>query len=84
LGLNTGGDRFEEQLCFEPLPQDEHARRCPDITKARTLLGWEPQVQLREGLETPTISSRARPRYATRAAERLKGLGSEIFIRGFE
>ena len=34
-----------------PLPQDDPARRRPDITKARTLLGWEPKISLREGLE---------------------------------
>jgi dTDP-glucose 4,6-dehydratase len=37
-------------LTFESLPEDDPARRCPDITKARALLGWEPQVTLREGL----------------------------------
>ena len=36
---------------FEPLPQDDPKRRRPDISKARALLGWEPQVELREGLE---------------------------------
>ncbi len=40
----------EEEIVFEPLPQDDPARRRPDITKARTLLGWEPKVGLREGL----------------------------------
>jgi dTDP-glucose 4,6-dehydratase len=39
------------QLVFQPLPQDDPARRRPDITKARTLLGWEPKIALREGLE---------------------------------
>ncbi|MGC9225377.1 MAG: UDP-glucuronic acid decarboxylase family protein [Terracidiphilus sp.] len=39
------------ELRFEALPQDDPTRRCPDITKARTLLGWEPQVQLKEGLQ---------------------------------
>ncbi len=34
-----------------PLPQDDPTNRCPDITKARKLLGWEPKVGLREGLE---------------------------------
>jgi dTDP-glucose 4,6-dehydratase len=38
------------ELCFEPLPQDDPTRRRPDITKARTLLGWEPRISLREGL----------------------------------
>jgi dTDP-glucose 4,6-dehydratase len=34
-----------------PLPQDDPTRRRPDITKARTLLGWEPRIALRDGLE---------------------------------
>jgi dTDP-glucose 4,6-dehydratase len=38
------------ELRFEPLPQDDPTRRCPDITKARVLLGWEPRIMLREGL----------------------------------
>ncbi|MGA2168596.1 MAG: UDP-glucuronic acid decarboxylase family protein [Terracidiphilus sp.] len=37
-------------LRFEPLPQDDPARRCPDIAKARTLLDWEPRIALQEGL----------------------------------
>ncbi len=44
----TGADMG---IVFEPLPQDDPTRRRPDITKARTLLGWEPRVKLREGLE---------------------------------
>ena len=35
---------------FRPLPQDDPTRRRPDITRAKTLLGWEPRVSLREGL----------------------------------
>lgn len=38
-------------LRFEPLPEDDPTRRRPDISKARQLLGWEPRVSLREGLE---------------------------------
>jgi dTDP-glucose 4,6-dehydratase len=38
-------------IVFEPLPEDDPKRRCPDIRKARRLLGWEPKVQLAEGLE---------------------------------
>jgi dTDP-glucose 4,6-dehydratase len=38
-------------LIFQPLPQDDPTRRRPDITRARTLLGWEPKIPLREGLE---------------------------------
>ena len=34
-----------------PLPRDDPKRRCPDITRARGSLGWEPRVPAREGLE---------------------------------
>ncbi len=39
------------ELVHHPLPVDDPTQRKPDLTKARTLLGWEPTVQLREGLE---------------------------------
>jgi dTDP-glucose 4,6-dehydratase len=38
------------QLIFKDLPQDDPKRRQPDITKAKRLLGWEPKVDLEEGL----------------------------------
>ena len=37
-------------LVFEPLPVDDPRVRQPDITRARTLLGWEPRVDVDEGL----------------------------------
>jgi dTDP-glucose 4,6-dehydratase len=37
-------------LVFQPLPEDDPKRRRPDISKARQLLGWEPQVPLEVGL----------------------------------
>jgi dTDP-glucose 4,6-dehydratase len=40
----------KSQIRFANLPQDDPKQRCPDITKARTLLGWEPKVQLDNGL----------------------------------
>jgi nucleoside-diphosphate-sugar epimerase len=40
----------QSELKYLPLPVDDPAQRQPDITKARTLLGWEPTVELREGL----------------------------------
>lgn len=46
--LDVTGSKSE--LRFEALPQDDPTRRCPDITKARTLLGWEPRTSFREGL----------------------------------
>jgi dTDP-glucose 4,6-dehydratase len=47
--LEVTGSKSE--LRFEPLPQDDPARRRPDITKARILLGWEPRITLKEGLK---------------------------------
>jgi dTDP-glucose 4,6-dehydratase len=47
--LSVTGSKSE--IVLKPLPQDDPTRRRPDITKARTLLGWEPKIQLREGLE---------------------------------
>jgi dTDP-glucose 4,6-dehydratase len=47
--LSVTGSKSE--IALKPLPQDDPTRRRPDITKARTLLGWEPKIQLREGLE---------------------------------
>ena len=38
------------KIVYGPRPQDDPMRRCPDITKARTALGWEPTVPLIEGL----------------------------------
>jgi dTDP-glucose 4,6-dehydratase len=38
-------------IVHQPLPQDDPARRRPDISKARALLNWEPKVPLREGLQ---------------------------------
>ncbi len=42
-------------IVFEPLPQDDPKRRCPDITKAKRILKWEPKVGLEEGLK-PTLA----------------------------
>ena len=40
----------KSKLSFQKLPADDPKQRQPDITKARKTLGWEPTVQLREGL----------------------------------
>jgi dTDP-glucose 4,6-dehydratase len=37
-------------IVFRPLPQDDPKQRCPDITKARRILKWEPKVDLEDGL----------------------------------
>ena len=40
----------KSKLKFEPLPSDDPRQRKPDISKAKAILGWEPKIQLREGL----------------------------------
>lgn len=40
----------EVPIIFKPLPQDDPKQRCPDISKAKRLLGWQPKVNLEEGL----------------------------------
>jgi dTDP-glucose 4,6-dehydratase len=42
------------KLVFKPLPEDDPKQRCPDITKAKKLLNWQPKVSLETGL-TETI-----------------------------
>ena len=41
----------DAEIIFKPLPQDDPRRRRPDITKAKTLLGWQPTIPLQEGLK---------------------------------
>jgi dTDP-glucose 4,6-dehydratase len=40
----------KSKIKYEPLPQDDPKQRRPDISKARRLFGWEPKIQLEEGL----------------------------------
>jgi dTDP-glucose 4,6-dehydratase len=47
------------EIRFEPLPSDDPTQRQPDIRLAKEVLGWEPRVELAEGLER-TIPSLAR------------------------
>ncbi len=44
----TGSD---SAIVYRPLPQDDPTQRCPDITLARRLLGWQPAVALDDGLQ---------------------------------
>jgi dTDP-glucose 4,6-dehydratase len=44
----TGG---KSRIIFCPLPQNDPKVRQPDITKAKTMLGWEPKVDRQEGLK---------------------------------
>ncbi|MFC1639281.1 GDP-mannose 4,6-dehydratase, partial [Gemmatimonadota bacterium] len=40
----------ETEIVYKPLPTDDPKVRCPDISKAKSELGWEPEVSLEEGL----------------------------------
>ncbi|MDP9075672.1 MAG: SDR family oxidoreductase [Actinomycetota bacterium] len=48
LVLEVTGSR--SGIEFQDLPQDDPTQRCPDITLARALLAWEPQVDLPDGI----------------------------------
>jgi dTDP-glucose 4,6-dehydratase len=41
----------ESEVVYEPLPEDDPKRRCPKISRAKEVLGWEPRVPAREGLK---------------------------------
>ena len=43
--------KSKSKIVFKPLPQDDPKQRKPDITKAKTLLKWEPQVSLADGMK---------------------------------
>jgi dTDP-glucose 4,6-dehydratase len=40
------------EIIFKPLPQDDPKRRCPDISRAKRILKWEPNINLEEGLKS--------------------------------
>jgi UDP-glucuronate decarboxylase len=50
----------DAEIIFKPLPQDDPQRRRPNITKAKTLLGWEPTIPLQEGLQLTVEDFRSR------------------------
>lgn len=41
----------KSKIIFRPLPQDDPKQRCPDITRAKAILGWQPRVNLAQGLQ---------------------------------
>ncbi len=41
----------KSEIVFKELPEDDPVRRCPDITKAKEVLGWEPKISLEDGLK---------------------------------
>jgi dTDP-glucose 4,6-dehydratase len=57
ITISEFAERIREQFAkppkvvYEPLPEDDPKRRCPDISKAKRVLKWEPKVGLEEGLK---------------------------------
>ncbi len=49
--IASGNFSAEEDLEYHPLPKDDPTRRKPDISKAQTLLSWQPSVDFEEGLK---------------------------------
>jgi UDP-glucuronate decarboxylase len=62
---NVGG---QSRVTYRPLPQDDPTQRQPDITRARAWLGWEPTVQLEEGLTRTVAYFRERFKRRNRAS----------------
>jgi nucleoside-diphosphate-sugar epimerase len=62
--MRVAGKRVD--LVRKPLPKDDPRRRCPDITKARRLLGFEPKTPLEFGLQKTYEDFRARLAPASR------------------
>jgi dTDP-glucose 4,6-dehydratase len=68
----------QSEISHQPLPEDDPKQRCPDITRAREELGWEPQIPAREGL-AKTLSwfaSQAKARTPTEASHITRGEGA--------
>ena len=49
--------KSESKIIFQDLPEDDPARRKPDISKAKKLLGWYPRVTFKEGLEKTILQT---------------------------
>ena len=63
----------ESEIVFEALPVDDPKVRQPDITRARELLEWEPEVELREGLTRTIEHARSWP-----GIEQKQGAGAPV------
>ncbi len=74
--IELSGSRSE--ILHQPLPEDDPRQRCPDITRAREVLGWEPQTGAREGLAKTLawFASGAKGQTRPEASPTLRGEGS--------
>ena len=67
-GGGAGSCGGETRMVYRPLPQDDPTQRQPDITRAREWLGWEPTMQLAEGLAQTVAYFRAAAQAGTSVA----------------
>lgn len=70
------------RIDWRPLPIDDPTRRQPDITKARTLLGWQPRVSLYDGLDRTVGWFVAQLQRATGVADGTHASGQEPLFSG--
>jgi len=64
--IRASGSRSE--IVFEALPVDDPQVRQPDITRAKQVLGWEPEVELDEGLKRLLAAAHGTELVASRPA----------------
>jgi nucleoside-diphosphate-sugar epimerase len=48
------------KIIFNPLPEDDPKQRMPDISKAKMLLNWSPQVSLEDGISSMILDFKER------------------------
>jgi dTDP-glucose 4,6-dehydratase len=64
------------EISHQPLPDDDPKQRCPDITRAREVLGWEPRTAAREGLAKTLEWFASRAEACSGASNTTRGEGS--------
>jgi dTDP-glucose 4,6-dehydratase len=72
--IELSGSRSE--ISYQPLPEDDPKQRCPDISRAREVLGWEPRTSAREGLAKTLEWFASQAETRSRASTTTRGEGS--------
>jgi dTDP-glucose 4,6-dehydratase len=72
--IELSGSRSE--ISYHPLPEDDPKQRCPDISRAREVLGWEPRTPAREGLAKTLEWFASQAESRSRASTTTRGEGS--------
>jgi UDP-glucuronate decarboxylase len=72
----------ETRVTYQPLPQDDPVQRQPDITRAREWLGWEPKIQLKDGLKHTIAYFRERVGRGTKGGRQATAKIASLIDRG--